>query len=275
MLSRKAFETLKDRIICASALPFLEGLPDDCIDMGITSPPYDNLRTYKGYSFDFEAIARQLYRVLKPGGVLVWVVGDQTKDFCESLTSFKQVIYFVEGAGFKLHDTMIWDKASTFEPANVRYAQVFEYMFVLSKGKPNTFNPIMRPNANAGQIVYATSRKADGSVEAIHGNGELHKPESPLPNVWQINTGYMKTTTDKDAYDHPAMFPETLAERHVLTWSNPGDIVLDCFMGSGTTAKMARKNGRHYIGCDISPEYINGIAIPRLNKPYTESMFAA
>ncbi len=264
----------RNRVFCCDCLTLLRALPSGSVDIVVTSPPYDNLRAYNGYSFDFEPIAHESYRVLKAGGVLVWVVGDATINGCETLTSMRQAIYFVDVAGFKMHDTMIWNKRSTFEPANVRYYQLVEYMFVLSKGAPSVFNPIMKRNSKAGQVLNSTSRKADGRTEALHGNGKPYRDASPLGNVWEIEPGYMKSSKEAIAFEHPATFPEALAERHILTWTNPGDLVLDYFGGSGTTAKMARANGRDYLTCDISNEYCD-LMRRRLAQPYTLPMFVA
>ena len=100
---------------------------------------------------------------------------------------------------------------------------------------------------------YAGKRNTDGTttgrkIEKINKLGRR-------TNVWQIANGFMKSTNDKVAYEHPAIFPEQLANDHILSWSSKGDIILDPFMGSGTTAKMAKLNGRNFIGFEISKEY--------------------
>ena len=222
--------------------------PEGVIDLTVTSPPYDNLRTYKGYTFNFEEIAKELYRVTKQGGVVVWVVGDETKQFCESLSSFKQAIYFVETVGFNLLDTMIYYKQN-YAPAYPtlrRYANQFEYMFVFSKGKPTTFNPVQRSKVRNKEEKVAY-RQRDGSLKRkIKPKGRETKDAS---NVWEYAVG-------GNTSGHPAVFPEKLAEDHILSWSNPGDIVLDPMCGSGTTCKMAKLNGRSYIGIDIAEEYV-------------------
>jgi DNA modification methylase len=247
----------------------LSALDTGSVDLVVTSPPYDNLRTYNGFSWNFEYIAQQTYRVLKSGGVLVWVVGDATVNGCETLTSFEQALYFKKSVGFAV-ETMIWDKAKQPGLYGKRYEQVFEYMFVCSKGEPTTFNPIMVKSLTAGTKRKASNRK-DGynKTEKIIVVNE-RKIDA---NIWYVPTGYGQTSTDGTA-DHPAMFPEALAERHILTWSNAGDVVLDFFGGSGTTAKMARKNGRDYLTCDISREYCD-LMTRRLSIPYTLDMFAA
>ena len=220
-------------------------LPDSCIDLTITSPPYDNLRTYNGFEWDFEATARELYRVTKQGGVVVWIVSDSTIKGSETGTSFRQALYFKE-CGFNLHDTMIWQKPNAMPHIDkTRYTQCFEYMFVFSKGKPTTFNPIKIPCKYAGQYLKTTNKNPQ-SVKSSHG-GVVAKERIAF-NVFD----YVVAGTN---YGHPAIFPEKLAKDHILSWSNEGDVVLDPFIGSGTTAKMAILNNRKYIGFEISKEY--------------------
>ena len=242
----------------------LEGLKlldDNSIDLTVTSPPYDNLRTYKGYSFDFENIAKELYRVTKDGGVVVWVIGDgHDKSGSETLTSFRQGLFFKE-IGFNMHDTMIYQKNSYPFPPSNRYYQQFEYMFVLSKGKPITHN--LQRCAAPGRTTKSKYRHKDRTTTET--KYETGHDTRIMDNVWLIDTGYMRTTKDKFAYKHPAMFPEVLCERHILTWSNENEIVLDPFMGSGTTAKMSKLNSRNFIGFELSKEYCD-IAEERLKS---------
>ena len=224
-------------------------LPEGCIDLVVTSPPYDNLRNYNGYKWDFEATAKELYRVVKNGGVVVWVVGDATIKGSETGTSFKQALYFKE-CGFNLHDTMIYEKAQACYGSNLCYLQSFEYMFILSKGKPKTIN-FIRDRKNKRNGIESMSTKgltADGKKATRH-KKELQE-FGKRKNIWKYGVGGGKI-------EHPAVFPEKLANDHILSWSNEGDIVLDPFIGSGTTAKMALANNRHFIGFDISQEYID------------------
>lgn len=240
-----------DTIICGRAEEVLAGFPDACIDLTVTSPPYDGLRAYKGYAFDFEAIARQLYRVTKPGGVAVWVVGDETKDGSESGTSFRQALGFME-IGFKLHDTMIYRRAAP-PLTHRRYEQEFEYMFVLSRGTLKTFNPILVGKSYRDKRVKkAFRREADGHFDM---GFSAQSDDRIQGNVWDYNAGGGQAATDRVAYDHPAIFPERLAEDHILSWSDPGDLVLDPMCGSGTTCKMAIRHHRRFVGIDISEEY--------------------
>lgn len=243
-----------NRIICGDHLVMIPSWQDSCIDLTITSPPYDNLRNYKGYNFNFEGLAKQLYRITKEGGVVVWVVGDATIKGSETGTSFKQALYF-KSIGFNLHDTMIYEKSSFNNPSSNRYHQTFEYMFIFSKGKLKTFNGLKdRPNKYSKLGGDYTRNKAGERIKG--GNtGKKLNPFGLRFNIWRYVVGGGHVTKDKIAYNHPAIFPEKLAHDHIISWSNPGDIVLDPMCGSGTTCKEAVKLGRKYIGIDISEEY--------------------
>lgn len=242
-------------------------LQDESIDMVLTSPPYDDLRNYNGYAFDFEKIANELYRVLKKGGVVVWVVGDKIKNGNKSLTSFKQALYFQQ-IGFNMHDVMIYAKKNTPFMRSNAYTNGYEYMFILSKGKPKTFNPLKEPTARNGFEMLVANKGADGKNNKVL--KELKK-EKTKSNIWYYAVGLGGTTNDKEAFKHPAVFPEQLALDHILSWSNEGDVVLDPMCGSGTTCKMAFLNNRNFIGVDISKEYIQ-IATKRLQQ-YNQGLF--
>ena len=230
-------------------------LDDESIDLVVTSPPYDNLRTYNGFSFDFESTAKELYRVMKQGGVVVWVVGDQTVNGSESGTSFRQALYFKE-IGFNLHDTMIYLKSSASFPETTRYYQVFEYMFIFSKGTPKSINLLNdKINKWGGSTSFGKSsyREKDGSL--TQKDKIQVKQKGIRNNVWEFNNGKGFSAEEQVAFEHPAIFPETLAQDHIISWSNENNIVLDPFIGSGTTAKMALLNRRQFIGFEISKEY--------------------
>ena len=247
-----------NEIHCGDCTDVLKTMPDEHIDLTVTSPPYDNLRTYNGFVFDFEGIAKELYRVTKPGGVVVWVVGDATVKGSETGTSFRQALYFKDVCGFNLHDTMIYEKDGVgARGSNYCYWQVFEYMFVLSKGTPSVARRIKdSPNKWAGSSTYGKAKRRNNDGELVPVSDKIVVQSHGFrTNIWRIPTGQSKTTKDRIAYEHPAIFPEKLAEDHIISWSNPGDTVLDPMCGSGTTCKMAAKNGRQYIGIDISEEY--------------------
>lgn len=232
---------------------------DESIDLVVSSPPYDTLRDYSGYVFDFESIAKQLTRVLKSGGVIVWVVGDEVINRSETGTSFRQALFFKDECGLNIHDTMVYQKNGAAFPAtrtSNRYSQTFEYMFIFSKGPPKTVNLICdKKNTWAGQRTWGQRRwrKKDGSL--MKTSNKPVADYSARNNIWRFNTGAGFSSSDKDAFQHPAIFPEKLAEDHIITWSNEGDVVMDPMMGSGTTGAMAKLNDRKFIGIEISEEY--------------------
>jgi len=233
----------------------MERMEDEVIDLTVTSPPYDGLRVYNGYSFDFEAIARGLWRVTKWGGVIVWVVSDQTKDGTESGTSFLQALYF-KSLGFNLHDTMIYEKVGLTMNHN-RYEQEFEYMFVFSKGKPNTFNPIMVP-CRFPETNRTGKYSETDEINRKAYSGKKRKPVQSTKikgNIWRYAVGKNHSTKDAIAFKHPAIFPEKLVRDHLLSWSNEGDLVYDPFAGSGTTPKVAQVLNRRWVASEISEEY--------------------
>jgi site-specific DNA-methyltransferase (adenine-specific) len=244
-------EDFINKVICGDCLEVMKDIPDKSIDLVLTSPPYDNLRDYNGYSFDFEGIAKELFRIVKEGGIIVWIVGDATINGSETGTSFKQALYFKE-IGFNLHDTMIYQKNSYPFPPSNRYFGVMEYMFVFSKGSPKTTN-LIKVKTIGQKHKTSTSRQADGSIEKM--KYEMGKEERVKDNIWKYDVGYGKSSNEKITFEHPATFPEKLAEDHIKSWTNEGDIVLDCFNGSGTTTKLSMLLKRNFIGIEISEKY--------------------
>jgi len=240
-----------DDAVCIAHGDCREILPDlPKVDLVLTSPPYDNLRTYRGYEWNFEETARGLWPLLVDGGVIVWVVGDQTADGSESLSSFRQALYFHD-IGFNLHDTMIYEKAGVNFPDTNRYYQAFEYMFVFTKGAIRTFNPIVdRRNEYAGQKVHSHCRMPDGSLKPKPCIGNITPQYGWRYNIWR----YAHNKPDERGF-HPATFPEALARDHITSWSNHGGLILDPFAGSGTTLRAAKDLGRKAIGIEIEERY--------------------
>ena len=246
---------LDPKIINSDNCEAMRMMESESVDLVVTSPPYDDLRTYGGLSWDFYGVAWNLKRLLKQGGVIVWVVADKTEDGNETGTSMRQALHF-QSLGLNLHDTMIWERESL--PLNHnRYEQTFEYVFVLSKGRPKTFNGIRRPCSQAGRKACPTSTTRQGGDNGRGLNTLRDTAESKLRgNVWWIESGFMKASKDVVAYEHPAIFPEELAKDHIATWTNPGDLVLDPFAGSGTTLKSAKELCRQSIGIEVNPDYV-------------------
>ena len=243
-----------NKIYNENCMKTMARMPDNFIDLTVTSPPYDNLRTYKGYDFDFESIANELYRVTKKGGVIVWIVGDATIKGSETGTSFKQALYFKE-CGFNLHDTMIFQKTNPIPQIyRKRYSNIFEYMFIFSKGLVETHNPIKIDCLHAGLQLNGTTYKNYSKGKQTR--SKLAKPvkkQKIKGNIWEYVVG--KKAEDQEAKGHPAPFPCALARDHIISWSNENDIVYDPMAGSGTVAKMAIRNKRNWIVSEISSEY--------------------
>lgn len=268
MYSQAYYKNKSGMIFCGDCVQIMKQMDDACIDLTVTSPPYDNLRTYNGnidqWNFEkFKEIAKELYRVTADGGVVVWIVADATIKGSETGTSFRQALHFMD-CGFNLHDTMIWSKPSftAVGALKTRYAQTFEYMFVFSKGKIKTFNALKdRKTKSRSKDKHGMIRQKDGSFRPMSNRGKQYGEFGIRYNVWNLPP----VMSNIERKGHPAQFPEQLANDHILSWSNPGDIVFDPFMGSGTTAKMAMLNNRRFIGCEISEEYCN-IIKDRLNN---------
>lgn len=256
-----------NKIYNEDCLLTMKSMPNSFVDFIITSPPYDDIRNYNGYTFDFENIAKELFRILKEGGVMIWVVGDATINGSETGTSFKQALHFIN-LGFRLHDTMIYYKNNPMPQTGNRYHQHFEYMFCLSKGNPKVFNPITEPTKYTG-LANMKNRGKEGGL--IYDKVERTK-EKKVGNVFFYSVGGGISTKDKIAYKHPAIFPEKLVKDQIHTWTNEGDLVYDPFMGSGTTAKVAQLLNREWIGSEISKEYVE-IAEARLENYILNDLF--
>ena len=256
-----------DYIYNEDCLDTMARIPDNYIDFVITSPPYDDLRNYNGFQFQFSKIAHELYRILKQGGIMIWVVGDKTENGSESGTSFKQALFFKE-IGFNIHDTMIYYKNNPIPTSGDRYHQHFEYMFALSKGSPKTFNPIKEETKFRG-IANMKNRGIDGNLNYKKIERTIEKK---VGNVFFYSVGGGISTKDKIAFQHPAIFPEQLVYDQIMSWTNELDIIYDPFMGSGTTAKVATLCNRKWIGSEISSEYVT-IAKQRLKENFIKNLF--
>jgi site-specific DNA-methyltransferase (adenine-specific) len=252
------------KLIHRDCLEEMKSIGSGSVDLTVTSPPYDNLRTYNGNNAQWgehvwKAVLKELYRVTKKGGVVVWVVGDATIKGSETGTSFKQALWAME-CGFNLHDTMIWNKGSftAIGALKTRYAQTFEYMFIMTKGKLKTFNPLKdRKNKRAGKIG-GKLRLPSGEMRKMGTDGKQRKEYGQRFAIWdQTPCGGNKT-------GHPAPFPQQLVTDHIISWSNEGDTVLDPFMGSGTMGVACKNLGRDFIGIELDETYFN-IAVERIN----------
>lgn len=245
-----------NNVIQGECVEVMKSFKDESIDLVVTSPPYDNLRNYNGYRFEYALIIKELFRIIKQGGVIVWVVGDATINGSETGSSFRQALAFMD-AGFNLHDTMIFQKRNPIPQIyRKRYNNEFEYMFVFSKGLVKTHNPIMVDCLHAGLELNGTTYKNYSKNKQVR--VKMAKPVKKKKikgNIWEYVVG--KNMEDQEAKGHPAPFPCKLVRDHIKSWTNKGDVVLDPMCGSGTTCKVAKELGRNFIGIDISWEYCN------------------
>ena len=262
------------QLMFGDCLERMKEIPDESVDLTVTSPPYDCLRSYNNNidkswtNKKWEPIINELYRVTKNGGIVVWVVGDATVKGTETGTSFKQALYFKE-CGFNLFDTMIYAKPPRGAVGNNKtYWQTFEYMFIFSKGNPKTINLICdRKNKESRDGDNGTKRLKNGELLKVKRGG--YSEYGRRTNIWEYGIGKGKSTKDDFAFKHPAIFPEQLAQDHILSWSNIGDVVLDIFMGSNTTGKMSILNGRKFIGIELDEKYYD-ISCKRIKDAINE-----
>ena len=237
------------------------------VDAVVTSPPYDDLRTY-GDAFngvDCLQVISLLAPQIAEGGVIMWNVADATKNGSETGTSFRQALHAMQ-CGLNLHDTMIYIKENVNFPESVRYFSGFEYMFMFSNGRPKTFNPIKdRRNKWAGTAMHGTDRQPDGSLKQISGKGKIVEAQGMRFNYWLMTNNAPDT-------GHPAPMPYQMAHGHIASWTNCGDIVLDPFLGSGTTGVAAVQMGRKFIGIEREPKYFD-IAVRRIENAQRQGDF--
>ena len=241
------------RLIVGDCVEVMDSWPEGCVDLVVTSPPYDMLRNYRGFAFDSKAVIAALFRVIRPGGVVVWVIGDSIKKGSRTLTGYLHAFQF-RRQGFNIHDIMIWQKKNPMYAQRRAYVSCFEYVLVCTRGAPDTFNPLRTPTVSGAVPFVAGARGRDGVLKSVRG---MHNEEKVLTNIWEYAVGRGGTTRDDVAFEHPALFPEKLAADHIVSWSNPGDLVVDPMCGASTTGKMALMNGRRYVGIDVSEEYID------------------
>lgn len=262
---RKRSTVVVNRVFNEDCLQTMSNMEENIVDLVVTSPPYEDLRDYEGFSFDFENTALLLYKILKPGGTVAWVINDKVKDSDRSAESFRQCLFF-KHIGFNFHDVIIWNKrSSNFKPRSNAYNNIFEFIFILTKGKQKTFNPLCdKKNRYGGKPIGPLQREKDGSFRYTHGGltGKKIAEYGKRNNIWEIPVGGHHSYSFKKEYirEHSAVFPENLAVDLVYSYSNPGDLVYDPFMGSGTTAVASVRLGRYFLGSEICTNYVKIIA---------------
>lgn len=222
------------------------------IDLCVTSPPYDALRDYNGCTWDFDIFMNVALWLSLTTKNIVWIVNDSCVDEGETGNSFRHALEFMR-LGYKLHDTMIWEKSNFSNPSHNRYHQLFEYMFIF-KTNSISFNPIkdkVNITSGSGPLGKNTFREKSGGL--AERKSVIISDLGMRGNVWKMNTTGQENPCK--AIKHPATFPYKLAHDHIVSWSDPGDLIVDPFLGSGTTLRAAKDLGRKAIGIEISEEY--------------------
>ncbi len=253
--SKKEGVSYINSIICGDCVDVMKKMPSNSIDLVVTSPPYDSVRKYNGFSYDLHKTGEELFRILKDGGIIAMVIQDQTKNFGKSLTSFRTVVDWVDNIGFKLFETVIYRKHGT-EGAwwTHRFRVDHEYMPIFIKGeRPAFFNkePLKIPSIHGGKVMTGSgNRRTDGKTTKT-----ITRPINAMKcrgTIWDyLNAGDKNPLKRK----HPAVFPDKIPHDFIQCFCPPGGIVLDPFVGSGSTAVSAKQLNRNYIGIDISKEY--------------------
>lgn len=231
----------------------LKRMEDNTIDLTLTSPPFGHQRSYEGFSWDPDVLASLLYEKTAEGGVCVWVIGNPTVKGSETGEAFEQALIF-QDAGWRINDTIIFAKNNPLPgDCGPRYRQTFDFMFIFSKGRPKTFNPIMEPTKNAGK-TYKSLRVTEDGRGATEEGLRITKTERKKGNIFYYNVG-SASSKDKIAFEHPAIFPEKLAEDMISSWTNEGDLVFDPFSGASTSGIASYQLKRNFILSEISPKY--------------------
>lgn len=241
-------------------------LPDNSIDLVVTSPPYDEIRDYKGFKLDLHNVGIEISRILKDGGICVMVIQDQTKDGRKSGTSFRTIVDWDTNTDLDIWECCIYQRRAT--PGawwSKRFRVDHEYIPIFIKGKrPQYFNKehMKEPtkpeyglikkglgNRNTdGTTIYDTSKVYELPKEKDQGT-VIHYKNSSRETPKSSEIGKIKLL-------HPATFPDKLASDFIQCFTTEGMIILDPFMGSGTVARMSKELNRNYIGFELSDEYI-------------------
>ncbi|QOJ19113.1 MAG: site-specific DNA-methyltransferase [Phycisphaeraceae bacterium] len=244
-----------DTVQCMDCVEGMRQLPDVCIDHAVFSPPYDQIRTYKGFSYDLARTGEELFRVLKDGAIAAMVIQDQTIKFGKSLTSFRTIVDWCDRIGFKLFECVIYRKHGS-EGAwwTHRFRVDHEYIPLFLKGdRPAYFNkePLKVPSKHGGKVMSGSgNRRTDGET-----NSTVRRPINEMKCRGTVWPYLMAGDKDPLKRKHPAVFPDAIPRDTIQCFCPEGGIVLDPFMGCGTTAVAAKQMGRHFIGFDISAEY--------------------
>ena len=245
-------------LFCGDCLEVLKKLPDNSVDMYFFSPPYDELRDYNGFTLDLSSIGKEIERTLKDGGVSIMVMQDSTNNFKKSGTTFRTIVNWLDNTELKLWECCIYNRKAT--PGawwTYRFSVDHEYVPIFFKGKrPQHFDKehMKIPNPNAGKNIKGSVRGKDGELIPLECTTNdtmccgtvMHYSNSKRerPKDWHLKK------------QHPATFPEKMTADFIRAFTKEGMLVVDPFVGSGTTGVQCKKLKRKFVGIDISQEYI-------------------
>jgi hypothetical protein len=262
----------RNAILLGDALEILSRIPAGSIPLTLFSPPYDGIRDYgKNWSLDYKTLGRLLFGATCDGGVCAVVIGDGTKDFAKSLTTFRWAVDWVDNTGWRLFECCIYSRHGN--PGawwTQRFRVDHEYILIFFKGdRLRCFDKtaLMIPSKHAGKVYSGTDRLTNGGFKKIE-----PKAVNDLKcrgTIWGYATSNSEGNRTK--LEHPATFPDRLADDLIHCFSKPGDLVFDPMCGSGTTCVMAAKAKRDYLGIEINPEY-HSIAMKRIQAEVTNDV---
>lgn len=255
-----------DTVQIGDCVQGMKTLEDGCVDLIVTSPPYDAIREYNGFTLDLAAVGVEAFRVLKTGGLAVLVIQDGTKNFAKTLTSFRTVIDWCDNAGFRLFECCIYKKHGA-EGAwwSKRFRVDHEYLPMFLKGdRPAYFDktPLKIPSKHGGKVMTGCATRLT-SGETLTSKKVLINPTKCRGTLWDYTTC---GDGPKLKHRHPATFPDRLPVDLITCFCPPGGVVLDPFMGSGTTARAAVRLGRHFVGYEVSAEYVEKVSRPLISQ---------
>ncbi len=265
-----------DRIYVGDAAAVLRRWPGGFVDLCVTSPPYFQLRDYghkdqiglesspDEYVRRLLVVLSQARRVLKPEGSLYLNLGDTYRN--KSLLGIPwRVVRELQKRGWYLRNAIVWHKPHGVPSAiKDRLTNRYEFLFHLTRSRRYYFNldPLRVPNVDprtkhlTGPVRHGVQGLAHRSGLPVAGNFTPNPRGKNPGDVWAIGPDTRpKRYIAPGKVTHYAPFPESLVDRPVLAACPPKGIVLDPFMGSGTTALVARRHGRRFLGVELVPEY--------------------
>lgn len=235
----------------------------ESIDLIFTSPPYDTRRSYGGvdasnYNEWLKPILAEFQRILKPTGNLLFNIGNKWQNW-KSHTYVYDIPSLAESCRLRFIHDIIWKQGSGFA-LPIKMIDEYEhiYWFNTTEGQPTFYpdslrHPYKKSSIQRYKADFRNCRFVEDRLLGKWNGDYVHREPNPL-GALPFNIIEMSAETE-NPYQHPAVFPMHLARYIISGWSKAGDVVLDPFVGSGTTIASAKELHRKWIGIDIKPEY--------------------